>query len=50
LLPEFWGQGYAIEGARAALQYGFNMLKLEEIVSVTVPMNLGLKFVVELKQ
>lgn len=40
LLPEFWGHGYATEGARACLQYGFDTLKLNEIVSITVPANL----------
>lgn len=39
LLPEFWGQGYATEGAKASLQYGFDVLKLDEIVSITVPAN-----------
>lgn len=32
---EFWGQGYATEGAQAALQYGFEKLNLDEIVSFT---------------
>lgn len=40
LLSEFWGQGYATEGARAALQYGFDTLELDEIVSITVPANI----------
>ncbi len=40
LLPEFWGQGYATEGARASLAFGFETLNLPEIVSVTVPANL----------
>jgi 3-dehydroquinate dehydratase/shikimate dehydrogenase len=40
LLPKFWGQGYATEGARASLEYGFNTLNLNEIVSITVPANL----------
>ncbi|MDP1609085.1 MAG: GNAT family N-acetyltransferase [Chlamydiales bacterium] len=39
LLPEFWGQGYATEGAKASIQYGFDTLKLEEIVSITVSAN-----------
>ncbi len=39
LLPEFWGQGYATEGAKASLRYGFEVLKLDEIVSITVPAN-----------
>lgn len=47
LLPEFWGQGYATEGARASLHYGFNKLKLDEIVSITVPANLRSRRVME---
>lgn len=35
LAYEYWGQGYATEGAKAALEYAFNTLKLEEIVSLT---------------
>lgn len=35
---EHWGKGYATEGAQAALQYGFETLDLEEIVSFT-PVN-----------
>jgi RimJ/RimL family protein N-acetyltransferase len=34
-----WGHGYASEGAREALQVGFEELALEEIVSFTVPQN-----------
>ena len=34
-----WGQGYATEGARAALRYGFEELELDEILSWTVPAN-----------
>lgn len=34
-----WGAGYATEGARAALQCGFEELGLSEIVSFTVPAN-----------
>lgn len=36
---EFWNQGYATEGARAAVQFGFESLGLTEIVSFTVPAN-----------
>ncbi len=32
---DHWGHGYATEGARACLQYGFEILKLKEIVSFT---------------
>jgi 3-dehydroquinate dehydratase / shikimate dehydrogenase len=35
----FWNKGYATEGARAALQYGFETLQLEEIVSFTAIAN-----------
>ncbi len=36
---EFWNRGLATEGARAALEYGFERLGLEEIVAFTVPAN-----------
>ncbi len=35
LAYDFWGKGYATEGARAALKYGFEKLHLNEIVSFT---------------
>lgn len=35
----FWGQGYATEGASAALEYGLHTLGLSEIVTFTVPEN-----------
>lgn len=37
---DYWGRGYATEGAMAALKYGFNTLKLPEIVSVAVVQNI----------
>lgn len=40
LAPTYWGRGYATEGARAALAFGFDELKLDEIVSFTAPENL----------
>ena len=39
LAPEFWGQGLAPEGARAALASGFGELGLSEIVSFTALAN-----------
>lgn len=39
LARPFWGQGYAIEAARAALDDGFDRLGLGEIVAITVPAN-----------
>lgn len=39
LASAHWGQGYATEGAKAALDAGFTRLGLPEIVSFTVPAN-----------
>ena len=39
LAAAHWGHGYAIEAARAAVAFGFGSMKLEEIVSFTVPAN-----------
>lgn len=35
LVYEYWGKGYATEGAEAALKYGFQELHLNEIVAFT---------------
>lgn len=32
LIPKYWGKGYATESAKAALQFGFETLKLQEII------------------
>ena len=39
LAADQWGHGYATEGARAALDYGFNTVGLDEIVSFTSAIN-----------
>jgi RimJ/RimL family protein N-acetyltransferase len=39
LARKFWGHGYAPEAAKASLDYGFETLKLHEIVANTVPAN-----------
>ncbi len=39
LARRFWKQGYATEGARACLNYGFSVLTLREIVSFTSKLN-----------
>ncbi len=39
LAADQWGHGYATEGARAALDYGFNTIGLDEIVSFTSTIN-----------
>jgi RimJ/RimL family protein N-acetyltransferase len=42
-----WGQGYATEGARAALDVAFLRLGLPEVVSFTVPANVRSRRVME---
>ncbi len=39
LAAEYWDRGLATEGARAVLQYAFETLALDEVVSMTVPAN-----------
>ncbi len=36
---QYWNKGYATEGAKAVLDFGFNKCDLTEIVSFTVPAN-----------
>lgn len=40
-LPQFSGQGYATEAARATLDYGRGVLGLKRIVAITAPDNAG---------
>jgi RimJ/RimL family protein N-acetyltransferase len=47
LASAYWGRGYATEGARAVLAFGFEQLRLPEIVSFTVPGNLRSRRVME---
>ncbi len=42
-----WGHGYATEGARLALSYGFDTLQLPEIVSFTTETNVRSRAVME---
>ena len=44
---DHWGKGYATESALAALKYGFETLKLDEIVAFTVPKNMRSRRVME---
>jgi ribosomal-protein-alanine N-acetyltransferase len=41
LSRQFWCQGYATEGARAALDFGFNVLSLQQIIGLTHPENIA---------
>ena len=47
LAAAYWGRGYAPEGARAALEHGFEAIGLDEIVSFTVPGNTKSRRVME---
>lgn len=40
LAKEYWNKGYATEGAMACLDYGFNALNIDEILSFTAVQNL----------
>lgn len=37
----FWGKGYATEAARRCLEYGFNEMGRERIISLIDPLNVG---------
>ena len=39
LLPQYWHQGYATEGAKAVLKYAFRNLRLDKVISFTACMN-----------
>ncbi|WP_158269351.1 GNAT family N-acetyltransferase [Saccharospirillum sp. MSK14-1] len=39
IAPEFWSRGYAFEAAVAAMRWGFDELKLDELISLIHPDN-----------
>ena len=41
LAPKAWGRGYATEGARAVVGYGFRELGLARIIGLTHPDNVA---------
>ena len=47
LTPSAWGHGYATEGARLCLDHAFDVLGVEEVVSLTVPHNTRSRAVME---
>jgi len=47
LARPYWGHGYALEAARAAIDDGFGRLGLAEIVAYTVPANQASRQVME---
>ena len=44
---EYWNRGYATEAARAVLTFGFETLRLNQIVAFTVPANMASRRVME---
>jgi len=47
LAKDAWGHGFATEGGQASLRWGFETLRLEEIVSFTTPGNARSRAVME---
>ncbi len=47
LAPSAWGKGYATEGGKGSLRYGFQTLGLSEILSFTAPGNLRSRAVMD---
>jgi RimJ/RimL family protein N-acetyltransferase len=47
LAQKHWGKGLATEGARGVIRYGFETVKLREIVAITVPTNVRSRRVME---
>ncbi len=47
LKKEFWNKGYASEAAAASLEFGFDVLKLEEIIAMTAVQNIPSRKVME---
>lgn len=47
LAAEQWGKGLATEGAREVVRYAFGDLRLDSLVSMTVPANLASRRVME---
>lgn len=43
----YWGQGYATEAARASVAFGFDEMKLDRIIALAVPENVGSRKVME---
>lgn len=39
LLPQYWHQGYATEGAKAVLRHAFRKLRLDRVISFTACIN-----------
>ena len=40
-LPQYWGKGFATEACHASVQFGFEVLGLEDIIALVLPENLA---------
>ncbi len=47
LIPKYWGKGYATESCKAALEFGFNTMKLSEIIGTANQENKASRAVLE---
>ena len=47
LARDYWGRGYATEAAKAALSYGFGVLKLGRIIALAKPEHTASRRVIE---
>ncbi len=47
LNPAYWYRGLATEAAKASLRYGFEKLKLKEILAIAQPQNIASQKVME---
>lgn len=46
-LPRYWSRGYAVEAAKATLDFGWNVIGLKRIVAITDPANTSSNRVLE---
>lgn len=46
-LPEHWGQGLATEACHASVKFGFEVLKLNRVIGMTMPENVASQRVLE---
>ncbi len=46
-MPQYWGKGYATESAKAAIEYGFNKMQLQEIIGAANELNIASRKVLE---
>ncbi len=47
LAKPYWGHGLATEAARASVRFGFEQVKLDRIIALAMPANLGSRRVME---